>query len=216
VSAYPPLPPPPLEPDPSSRKGLRGWKVVALGIGAAILAAVLSVVAFFPVVGSWRPVLLREPPSVQTTPLQFPENWVTIVASDGSFRLTAPGPGTMSKTENGMWALDLHDWSDASCVLYVDWAGPESDPRAYTRSRLDDWVAQMSDPHEAPTAVRAGSALGWRAQMSYEEGTYPVGSFQVVYAEGWEYSMGCGLAFTHPRSVDGLTRRFLDSFSTSG
>jgi len=40
----------------------------------------------------------------------------------------------------------------------------------------------------------------------------PVGTFQVLYHEGWEYSMGCGLSFTHPRVDESLTRRFLDSF----
>jgi hypothetical protein len=51
--------------------------------------------------------------------------------------------------------------------------------------------------------------------MSYEDGSYPVGAFQVLFSNGWEYSMGCGLSFTHPRSADRLTLRFLDSLDTT-
>jgi hypothetical protein len=181
--------------------------VAALGVG-------LTVVSVVAIADAWRPLVQRQPPAVETFGATgFPNAWVTVVAADGSFRVTVPGPGTMS-LENGVWALDLHDWSEASCVLYLDWAGPQADPREYTRRRLDAWVAKMSDPHEAPTAVRAGSAIGWRTRMSYEDGDYPVGQFEVVYAEGWEYSMGCGLGFTHPRSAERLTERFLDSFRT--
>jgi hypothetical protein len=188
---------------------------VALSLTVAIAATAVSIVAFRRIVDAWRPLVARQPPAVQIfVATGFPDAWVNVLASDGSFGVTAPGPGTLSQV-GGVWSLDVHGWTSGSCAFYIDWAGPETDPRGYTHDRLNEWVSKMSDPHDPPVPVRAGTAIGWRTRMSYEDGDYPVGWFQVLYAEGWEYSMGCGLGMTHPRSAERLTQRFLNSFRTT-
>jgi len=98
--------------------------------------------------------------------------------------------------------------------LYLTWAGLVPDPQTYTRSRLENWLAKMTDPQGELNPVRVGNAFGWRVKMTYEDGSIPVGTFQVLYAHGWEYSMGCALGYTHLPSSDRLTLRFLDSLRT--
>jgi len=89
--------------------------------------------------------------------------------------------------------------------MYLYRAGEESNPLRYAKKRLLAWVAQMEDPHERLTQVRLGSATGWRTELSFEDGEFRVGAFQVVYADGWDYLMGCGLSLTHPTRDDRLT-----------
>ena len=154
------------------------------------------------------------PPEVAAVPADgFPDGWVTVSATDGSFAVSGPGPGTIASAENGNWSIDMHQWTGATCVVYLYRTGPESSPLQYTKGRLLAWAAEM-DPHDRPIQLELGTAVGWRTQLNYEDGQYPVGAFQVVYSDGWEYSMGCGLPFTHPKRDDQLVLRFLDSFST--
>jgi len=153
------------------------------------------------------------PPALTiVAPSGLPDGWVTVTANDGSFTFTGPGPADVLPKPDGFWELDSHAWEGGSCVVYLYYTGDESDPSSYARGRLLSWVAGMSDPHERPTHIKLGSAVGWRTEMSYEDGSIPVGAFQVLYREGWEYSMGCSLSFTHPKVDDSLTTRFLDSF----
>jgi len=176
----------------------------------AALAGIISIVrAGKDFVAALDPI----PPSVRVSPAaDFPGDWMTTTATDGSFAVTGPGPGTLSDDGAGIYRLDEHDWQGGACAFYLEWVGPQAHPGTYTSERLLDWVGQMRDPHGALMPAAAGSAVGWRTQLSYEDGRYPVGAFQVLYARGWEYSMGCGLPMTHGRQDDARVSRFLDSF----
>jgi hypothetical protein len=201
------------EPQRPPARRFGGWRLALLATLIGVIAAFAGVFALVHVGKDFAGSLDPIPPSVQLSPADgFPDHWVAVTATDGSFTVISPGPGTMSDDGSGLYRLDQHDWQAASCVLYLEWVGPELHPSAYTSGQLLDWTGRMTDPHGALTPVSSGSATGWRTGLSYENGLYPVGAFQVLYARGWEYSMGCDLPMTPDKTDDRLVRRYLDSF----
>ena len=194
-----------------------GLALVAGSVGWAALArrnwlsdAETSSAASTPVATS--PAQPRHAPfELATVPAAgFPIGWWRITATDGSFTLVGPGPGEL-EPDHRFWEMDVHGSLDPRCFMYLFELGPVADADRSARARLLSW-AERFIAHGDLDAIRLGSAVGWRTEITTRKGK-PYGELEVLYANGWEYDIGYRVVNDEGGEATRLGGRFLDSFS---
>jgi hypothetical protein len=139
----------------------------------------------------------------------WPDGYVTVQASDGSFSIVASTPPRLTWAEQGFWQIEF----DGGPPYFTMYIYPEidepSEPAAYARHRLLSWVDQFGEPGKL-TSIELGSATGWRVRV--EAGGGYRGEAQLITARGVEYTMSYLVSDRAPHSDIHLGRGFLDSF----
>jgi hypothetical protein len=138
--------------------------------------------------------------------------WRRWTASDGSFVIDAPGPGTVVRGErDGMWSIRFNA-SAASLDLFVEPAPPGWGPSALANRQVRGWARGLDEgPPGRPSPIRAGEAEGWQVVVPDDGGSSRW--YLRVYVHGRRiYYLSVRRTLGDPES-ERYRRRFLSSFA---
>ncbi|MGE5227124.1 MAG: hypothetical protein ACM3OO_09655 [Planctomycetaceae bacterium] len=132
-------------------------------------------------------------------------SWYTWRASDGSFRIVGPAPGTMDWRSGHTWDT-VHESDPIQTVLYVtDLPAPLD--RDATRGTLMNWMATADGVARPFVLVHAGAATGWRVDLASHS---RLTRMEIVTSGTRMYSLFASCARNNAPQ-----RRMLDVFSAS-